>query len=451
MKKFIISVSLAAFFSGFGLHAEEMSSKTLDNSNVQKPKKENILNLLNKAKRELTKKNKEAKVYTANAGVDTTVDDVNYYDFLTSAYNQAVLDLKAQLVLKKSGTVAFSETFSLIDTRIPDEKLRKQLKEEADKKIQAALAADNMDGVFGAINNLIDKAFGNNKTPEEKKKIVADVKKQVFNKAFSEGFNKQASDEISGLIPYENFIVTNENGNISVGVLAYTTPRSVALARDLKNGNYSKKTENTEQCKSVEDVVDNLSDEELLSKFGIKFFYNENCRPSLLAYGLDSYTKTDGMNQDYEKVSVERARGMADKFISNFMSSNVSALINDKKIADKTIEAMMTATSEDGNTNYSNLKKTDSRGKPSIVKQMSQEFSSNSSMDLIGLEDARIWTADNDDYVVVGVIRYYSMDSINDAIKEFSEPAPEKSSSQKPKQKQNPSVKRSNNLDVNDF
>lgn len=446
MKKIATSIALITALS-LGLGADD----TLNTSNVEKPKRANMLKELNDAKRSLKKQNKDAKVYTGTAGVDASPDSIDYFDYLTSAYNQAVLDLKAQLVLRKSGTAAFNEAFRLIDTRVPDENLRKQLKEEAENKIKSALDRDDMNSFFGAINNLIDKAFGKDLDKEERKKIEVEVKKQVFKKAFEEGFNKQASDEISGLVPYENYIVTNENGEVQVGVLAYTTQRSISLARDLRNANQSKKTENKEQCKSAEDIADSLSNEELLSKFGIKYFYNENCHPSLLAYGLDTYKNTTGMNSDYERISIERARGMADKFISNFLSSNITAIINDKKVADKSIEAMMNATYDDGKTSFSALKNSDKSGRTSITKQMSQEFNANSSMDLIGLEDARIWSVDKDDYTVVGVIRYYSADSIEASKEEFKEPKEESFAKPKPTKSHNPSIKHSKNLDVTDF
>ncbi|EAJ0636354.1 hypothetical protein SHO10_001258 [Campylobacter jejuni] len=81
---------------------------------------------------------------------------------------------------------------------------------------------------------------------------------------------------------------------------------------------------------------------------------------------------------------------------------------------------------------------------------MSKDFSADSSMSLLGIEDARIWSVDKGDYRVVGAIRYYSMDSIEAANKRFDPNYGATPKSSTPK-KVIPSIKHSSNLDVDDF
>ena len=429
------------------IDAERISQTVND---AQKPKKENMQKLLSGAEKELKQKAKKngikATVYKQTASIDVGTDDPQYYDYLTSAYNQAILELKAQVALSKAGSVAVKEAYSYYNKTIPDTILQAELKKDSDEKLAQMQAEQDMDGVFGIVASIVSKAIGQDRPEVDKKRLEVEVSKDIFGKAYSDGFIKSGFDSIEGLVPYANFIVTKENGEIEIGVLAYTTEKSIQLARDLKQGRQSKKTENKEQCKDPMDVADALSDEELLSTFGLKYFYNENCRPSLLAYGMDSFIKEEGMNADYRKESSERARGMADKFISNFLNSNVNAFIKDAKLQQKTIQAMMKLARENDVTNYNAPEKKKTNA---IIKEMSQEFSSSSSMNLRGIEDVRSWSVDKDDYEVVGVIRYYSRDSIEAANEKFNSKT--QTNERKSSKKATPGVKKSNNLSVDDF
>ena len=161
---------------------------------------------------------------------------------------------------------------------------------------------------------------------------------------------------------------------------------------------------------------------------------------------MDSFIKEEGMNADYRKESSERARGMADKFMSNFLNSNVNAFIKDTKVQQKTVQAMMKAARENDVTNYNAPEKKKTNA---IIKEMSQEFSSSSSMNLRGIEDVRSWSVDKDDYEVVGVIRYYSRDSIEAANEKFNPKI--QTNEKKSNKKATPGVKKSNNLSVDDF
>ena len=347
--------------------------------------------------------------------------------------------------MSKAGSVAVKEAYSYYNKTVPDTILQDELKKESDERLTQMQAEQDMDGVFGMVFGIISKAV-QDKPEAEKKRLEVEVTKDIFNKAYSDGFVKSGFDSIEGLVPYANFIVTKDNGEIEIGVLAYTTEKSIQLARDLKQGRQSKKTENKEQCKDPTEVADALSDEELLSTFGLKYFYNENCRPSLLAYGMDSFIKEEGMNADYRKESSERARGMADKFMSNFLNSNVNAFIKDTKVQQKTVQAMIKAARENDVTNYNAPEKKKTNA---IIKEMSQEFSSSSSMNLRGIEDVRSWSVDKDDYEVVGVIRYYSRDSIEAANEKFNPKT--QTNEKKSNKKATPGVKKSNNLSVDDF
>ena len=111
--------------------------------------------------------------------------------------------------------------------------MQDELKKESDERLTQMQAEQDMDGVFGIVFGIISKAV-QDKPEAEKKRLEVEVTKDIFNKAYSDGFVKSGFDSIEGLVPYANFIVTKDNGEIEIGVLAYTTEKSIQLARDLK-------------------------------------------------------------------------------------------------------------------------------------------------------------------------------------------------------------------------
>lgn len=446
MQKFLLgSLLMAGLLYGQGEKSADIVEdriKEVSTQTAQAPKKENMKELMQKAKTLLLSKNPKASVYSATASVDVAPDDPQYYDYLAMAYKEAVLQLKADMILSKSGRIAIEESLKFHHKQIPDDMLNDKLKKEVDAKINAIEADQALaDGLF----NIVGQIFG--KTEQQtKRKIEAEVTENLFSKAYKEGFTKEAFDSISGLIPYETFIITDESGQIQIGVLAYTTPKSLELARHLSQGIKSPATKNTAQCKSATEIVNEMKEDDLLSHLGIKYFYNENCRPALLAYGMDSFIKEDGMNADYEAESTERAKGMADGFIASFLNSNVNAFLESSQIKSKVKNAMIQASKDNDKTTY----KTKKSKNQSMVKEMSKDFSSSAQMQLRGLETSRDWSIDKGDYVVVGVMRYYSMDSIEDANRRF-EPENYKSEEKKKSKSYKSNVKHTNNLEVNDF
>lgn len=446
MKKIILGSLLAASL----LYAQGEKSADIVEDRIaevskqtaQAPKKENMKALMQKAKSLLLSKNPKALVYSATASVDVAPDDPQYYDYLAMAYKEAVLQLKADMILAKAGKIAIEESLKFHHKQMPDDMLNDKLKKEVDEKIRAIEADQALaDGLFNLVGQILGKT-----EQQSKRKIDAEAKENIFSKAYQDGFTKEGFDSISGLIPYETFIIADENGEVQIGVLAYTTPKSLELARHLAQGIKSPATKNKEQCKSAAQIVNDMTDEELLSHLGIKYFYNENCRPALLAYGMDSFIKEDGMNADYEAESTERAKGMADGFIASFLNSNVNAFLQDTKIKSKVKDAMIEASKENGKTSY----KTKKTKNISMVKEMSKDFSSNAQMQLRGLETSRDWSIDKGDYVVVGVMRYYSMDSIEEANRRF-EPENYKNEEKKKNTTYKGGMKHTKNLDVDDF
>ena len=181
-----------------------------------------------------------------------------------------------------------------------------------------------------------------------------------------------------------------------------------------------------------------------LNKFGLKYFYNQDCRPSLLAFGMDSFIHEEGMNADFRNESAARSEAMAQKFIANFLNSDVIALLEDKKTSQKIVNAMIEASKQDDKITVNGLQKNKDI---SIIKEMTKELSSSASMDLAGLDTIRTWSEDKGDFEVVGSVVYYTFDNIakDKNLLNF------KKEKQKTKYSTSPNVSHSNNLDIDDF
>lgn len=136
---------------------------------------------------------------------------------------------------------------------------------------------------------------------------------------------------------------------------------------------------------------------------------------------------------------------MAEGFIASFLNSDVNAFLKNTTTQSKVKEAMMTASKKEDKTTY---KASGKKPKVSMVKEMSKEFSSSASMQLLGIETARVWNVDRGDYEVVGVMKYYSMDSIEAANKKFNT---HDSTGGQRGGAATKGVTRSNNLEVDDF
>lgn len=479
MKKIFISSILAAsllYAENEGAKQEEIIDAPKTEQSVTKPKQQDMSTVLTRSKRDLKKKLKKqgivGEVYTAKASIDAKPDDPQYYDYLANAYSEALLRLKANVILSKSGSMAAQEALSFYQKTVPANKQDKELLSKAQAKMDELQEEANTEafyaGLIDTAANLVDAAAktylgaenvtGNLANDAKKaagvdtKTLSAKEKDTVFKKSLSQDVIKQAGDSIAGLIPYENIILTDsKEGEIQIGVLAYTTERSQQLARDLKQGYQSKKTANTAQCKNPDDISDSFDNDELLSKFGIKYFYNEECTPSIMSFGFDSFVKQEGLNTDLAIASETRARNRADILISSFLKSDMTAFSKDSTLQEKIIQNAIEI-SKNPSDDFQTTKKSTERT-TELTKIMAENFKNYTAMSLKGLEDSRIWEVDDGNRRIVGVIRYYSQDSIDSNTKRFSEPPASIKSETTPKNntKLQGGIKKSSNLEVDDF
>lgn len=420
---------------------------------------DNIEDLLSCSKSELLLKNKEAKVYIQTISVPKSPNDPQYYDFLVAKYNEAFLKIKSQLALKVAGQFMAKEVAKKSDhSKMPPELVEDFLNKELER--QKRLNENRKENGF--LDKIMSSIFGDDEQmanmsikPEVEEEIRLKAEQVLYSNEFKETMNKVAREEISGLIPYENFVVVNKNGETEIGIVAYTSPKSRELARALANEYQAKETSKQEQCKSADEVINAIGgSDEKINKLGLSFFYNEACQPSLLAYGMDTYKVEEGMTNEYKSSSYSMAQLLAEKSLANFVKSSVYTYTNADKVTNTVQKAYTTLLKKGGNESATGGKETSSNS----YSYLDEFFSSSSQISLVGVEVANKWTKQFDDFGVAGVIVYYSPTSVKDAKKERKEIKGELDKKQNIINKANTSssnaskgVVRSKNIEVDDF
>lgn len=418
----------------------------------------NIEDLLSCAKSELLFKNPKAKVYLQTISVPKNSKDPQYYDFLFAKYNEAFLKIKAQLALKVAGELITKEIASKDDqSKVPPELVEGFLNQEIER--QKRINENKVENGF--FDKLMGKIFSDNEEvtahqlkPEQEKEVRIKAEKILYSNSFKEEMKKVAREEIAGLIPYENFIVVNDNGETEIGIVAYTSAKSRELARALAGGYKAKNTENKNACRSADEVVSKIGgSDEKISKLGLSFFYNEDCQPSLLAFGMDSYKVEEGMINEYKNTSYSMAQALAEKALANFVKSSVYTYTNADKFTNTVQKAYTTLIKKNSNETATGGKATSSNS----YSHLEEFFSSESKMSLVGVEVADKWTKQFDEFGVAGVILYYSPSSVAGAkqerleIKGTLDQKNKPSTSNQSSTKSTKSVIRSKNIEVDDF
>lgn len=418
----------------------------------------NIEDLLSCAKSELLFKNPKAKVYLQTISVPKNSQDPQYYDFLFAKYNEAFLKIKAQLALKVAGELITKEIASKDDqSKVPPELVEGFLNQEIER--QKRINENKVENGF--FDKLMGKIFSDNEEvtahqlkPEQEKEVRIKAEKILYSNSFKEEMKKVAREEIAGLIPYENFIVVNDNGETEIGIVAYTSAKSRELARALAGGYKAKNTENKNACRSADEVVSKIGgSDEKISKLGLSFFYNEDCQPSLLAFGMDSYKVEEGMINEYKNTSYSMAQALAEKALANFVKSSVYTYTNADKFTNTVQKAYTTLIKKNSNETATGGKATSSNS----YSHLEEFFSSESKMSLVGVEVADKWTKQFDEFGVAGVILYYSPSSVAGAkqerleIKGILDQKNKPSTSNQSSTKSTKSVIRSKNIEVDDF
>ena len=263
--------------------------------------------------------------YFGSSAVNVGPLDPAYPKELTIAYEKALLDLQANVVLETYGRMTservaeFFEDDSTNAREFPPAKIKEDVKKGqlsrvldkaldlAEKKLDSQLEKDGM-------------------SSDKIERMSVEQKKTLFKDNFKKVMAKKAFGSMSGLVPVQTTIVKSEEfGAIQVGVIAVVSEKTLQFAKDIARG---RSTNVSGKPKSIKDVLPK-NKKGYLDEFGLRYLYDEKGRPMLLSYGRWSVVqKSKDPSRVMRKIKSAqgKARMFAEASIGEFMKSNIQVV-----------------------------------------------------------------------------------------------------------------------------
>ena len=186
----------------------------------------------------------------------------------------------------------------------------------------------------------LDKALAEEGVPAEKYASAGVVEKRtLLRDAIAIETANKALHQSSGCIPVKTFEARGDDGRYYIGVVVRYDRTSKTLAECFRRK--VRPALVREGGVSIKDALP--PEDEILSNFGVRLYFDESGTPALLSFGQfgSSYTgKSERMAERAEEQAVRQARMLADSgltaFINSFVdtaeSSTVSEEITDSRI-----------------------------------------------------------------------------------------------------------------------
>lgn len=247
-------------------------------------------------------------------GVERVVDNVNSPSFIKSrslAYSKAYQNAVSEYIFRRFGqsvSEQYQRTFNDYSVGVPPDNVKNAFERIAEKTAQ--LTEAKLDEGLRKLGVTPSGSL------ESKRKLAQNliVKKSV----------KTASGNSAGLLPVQTFEGWDENGKYAVGVVVRGGVVTESIADCLKR-KVRPTLSRPEQGMSVAEAMP--SDEELVSQFGVRMFFDENGTPALLSIGQwgSSYT---GEDEDRAEEAMDHAREQAsdeaDDGLTMFINSTLA-------------------------------------------------------------------------------------------------------------------------------
>ena len=260
-----------------------------------------------------------AKGTTYFCGSATVKGNVKSPSFIKSremAYEIAYQDAMAKLVMDLTGQEMVKSVREYFDDQSDDRLEMPKSYEEAETGILKKLAVLTEAKVDqGLVKMGIDPSKYNNAKPEQKKQLFKDsLVKQSTRKAFYSA---------AGFLPVQTFETRTANGVYAIGVVIRSDADCTEIAKCLKAKR--RPTISRETGLAIKDALP--TDQELLTQFGVRLYFDETGTPSLLSFGQwgSSFTGTDERKIERAMESAfAQAESVANEQLTTFINSKIS-------------------------------------------------------------------------------------------------------------------------------
>ena len=258
-----------------------------------------------------------AKGTTYVCGSATVKANVNSASFVKSramAYDVAYQDAIAKLVMDLTGQEMVKSVRECFDDQSDDRLEVPRTFEEAEtgvmKKLEVLAEAQVDEGL---VKMGID--------PAKYTEVGLGKKKQLFKDSLVKRSLRKAFHSAAGFLPVQTFETRTEKGIYTIGVVLRSDADCMEIAKCLKEK--KRPAICRESGLTIKDALP--TDDELLTQFGVRLYFDESGMPSLLSFGQwgSSFTGTD-------ERKIERA--MESAFLQAESSANeqLTAFINSK-------------------------------------------------------------------------------------------------------------------------
>lgn len=453
MKKILLgSLILAGFLyaeTAIEITNEDIAQQQQMNVPVKAEKKENMRQWLGKVRRQYKKPG--VKIFTTTVTVKGLDTDPQFGDFVNNAFERAFLDVRAQQILDKAREVASTEMLDQFSTNIDDSMKEQKLKEKAvgdlnKQKNQAAAELNqarsqmrdklnneklSFDSIGAFMESLLKDVSDEEIDAALKKQGITNVanlskaeKMNTFKDNYAKELFRRGSGEIEGLIPIQTKLIKNDKGTYELGLVAIISPKTLQVARDLRN-KVPTRIKKDGACKTLEEQIpiDDLAT--IYELIGPRLYYNENCEPVIVSYGRGNFipTNDDIRNKSLSNIAEKQADLRADGYITNFIYSKVNTQTKDKTeeidMTNALLNAKIEVNLDDGKPVEAEEVGSDGLENETVRKSVnyfSNKISASSKETLNGVEEFGAWDTLDEPYEeyprVVGVVKYYSSSQI---------------------------------------
>ena len=314
------------------------------------------------------------------------------------AYTQAFIDATKQYVER-------------IGERITSRSLRKYFEQDLDESELVYQPGETSDDYLSRVltkaaalgERKLDHALAESgMSPDEIERMTPPQKKTTFSDVLSRRVATEAFGSANGLIPVKTFEAYDDEGNSAVGVVAVASPRMRHLARQVAKGKPIRPDRDRARS-PVADQVSALSDEDLLSEFGPRVWWDEHGYPTIVAFGQWAWSSAG-----LDKRKKARRRAFAKTQASSDAKAHLTTFIN--------ASTRFTKVSERGSEveEFSRVSADGTVGEEETAKLLDKVFRTarvSSTVNLTGLKVLRRWFRshpDLDGHELVGAVIAWS-------------------------------------------
>ena len=254
--------------------------------------------------------------FHGSASVKANGNSASFVKSRTMAYETAYQDAVAKLVMDLTGQEMIKSVRELFD-------------DESDDRLEApATLAETETGIMKKIQVLTEAKLDQGLTklgidPAKYTATSPEAKKQLYKDSLFKSSVRKAFYAASGFLPVQTFETRTENGRFTVGVVIRSDADCTEIAKCLKLK--QRPLIIRENGLRIEEALP--TDEELLTQFGVRLYFDETGYPSLLSFGQwgSAYTGDNERRRERAMESaMSQAEAIANEQLTAFINSKIA-------------------------------------------------------------------------------------------------------------------------------